>query len=463
MTARDTIMVVDDDRNVLWLFDELLSAHYNVVTAGTGEEAVELLDDDIGMVMLDLRLPRMNGFDALKRIKGKGYDGPVIIMTGHGDVKTAVEAMKLGAHDYVTKPFNTEELQLVIEGALRFSRLSREVSQLRSEIQRKSHFRNIVAISPPMLEVLSMIERVAPTNVSVLLQGESGTGKELLARAVHNASSRKDRPFVPLNCAAVPESLLESELFGYEEGAFTGARKGKPGKFEMADHGTLFLDEVGDLPLSMQAKLLRAVEEKIVERLGSVSRTPVDVRIVSATNRDLARDVQDHRFREDLYFRLAALPIRVPPLRDRKEDIVELTRHFLRDFCAELGREVPSLTDGAMSALVSYGWPGNARQLRNVIQQCCLMCEEPTIHKKDLWGISFSGFGTLEEPPSCEQPSVSRDESPSLASHRKETDEEKRRIIQDALSRSGGNRTKAARILGISRRWLQVEIKKWHL
>lgn len=469
----ERILVVDDEPNMAWLFAQAFAGDCEVLSANSGEKALEMLKPgDVDLVLLDLRLPGMDGITTLKAAREQGYSGPVIMMTAYGDVKTAVEAMKLGAHDYITKPFDIDELKLVVQGALRFSRLSREVVRLRQEIEEKFHLGNIVTVSPKMMEIFSIVERVSSSDVSVLIQGESGTGKELIARAIHYSSPRRTRDFVPVNCAALPENLLESELFGYEEGAFSGAKRRKPGKFELASGGTLFLDEVGDLPISMQPKILRAIEEKVIERLGGTQRVPVDVRVVAATNRDLRKEVLEERFRKDLYYRLAVICITVPPLRERPEDIPVLAKHFLKECCTKAGKLVPVLDDGAIASLVSYHWPGNVRELKNVMQQVGLLCDGSVIRKGDL-PILFprqmgypmvTGFVQTASPVfGADQCQDTPAEIPLKELRTRSWSDIERQQIADALRRFNGNRTKAAAYLGISRRSLLDKIKKYGL
>lgn len=463
----EKILVVDDEPNMAWLFSQAFSGIYEILAANSGERALEMLRDiDVDLVMLDLRLPGMDGLRTLRAMREQGFMGPVIVMTAYGEVKTAVEAMKLGAHDYITKPFDMEELKLVVQGALRYSRLSREVSRLRQEIEERFHVGNIVTVSPKMMEVFSIIERVCSSDVSVLIQGESGTGKELVARAIHYGSPRREKPFVPVNCAALPENLLESELFGYEEGAFSGARRRKPGKFELAAGGTLFLDEVGDLPLSMQPKILRAIEEKVIERLGGTQRIPVDVRVVAATNRDLKKEVMEGRFRQDLYFRLAVIPLTIPPLRERREDIPVLARYFLKECCSKAGKPVPVIDDEAMAVLVSHNWPGNVRELKNVIQQLSLLCDGKVIRKNDLPFQTVSLPAVAAGTPSLSFSSKPTETPPAIPLKKLKdvtwSETEKARIAE-ALSMFKGNRTRAAAYLGISRRALFNKIKKYGL
>jgi len=480
--TRERILVVDDEPNMAWLFKQTFPDLGEILSADSGEKALEMAGrEDISLVMLDQRLPGMDGLETLKNLRARGYGGPVIMMTAYGEVKSAVEAMKLGAHDYVTKPFDLEELRLIMEGALRYSSLTREVSRLKHEVEERFHVRNIVTVSPKMLSLFGVIERISSSDVSVLIQGESGTGKELLAKAIHYGSHRRDKPFVPVNCAALPENLLESELFGYEEGAFSGARRRKPGKFELAGGGTVFLDEVADLPLSMQPKILRVLEDKLVERLGGTKPVEVDLRVVAATNRDLKNEVQEGRFRRDLYFRLAVIPITIPPLRERKEDIPILLRHFLRESCERIGRPLPLVSREAMEHLVSYHWPGNVRELKNLAQQISLLCDQSVIRPKDLPAPFLQGESggdgslspetkargrpfpqTIQDAASCVPPCPSSS-LPLKDLKEKSWNAIEMEKIQEALELFKGNRTRAAAYLGISRRSLQAKIKKYGL
>lgn len=465
MVPLPRMLVVDDEPNMAWLFRQTFSGKCDVFSAESGEEALEFVRrQQVDVIILDLRLPGMDGMEVLRLMRQAGVDCPVIIMTAYGQVKSAVRAMKLGAYDYITKPFDLEELGLVVEGALRYTALAREVTRLKEELQEKFNLSNIVTVSPKMLSVFSIVEKVSATDVSVLIQGESGTGKELVARAIHYASPRRDKPFVPVNCAALPENLLESELFGYEEGAFTGAKRRKPGKFEMASGGTLFLDEVGDLPPAVQPKILRVLEERIVDRLGGTRRIPVDVRVVAATNRDLKTEVQEGRFRQDLYFRLAVIPISIPPLRERREDIPVLVKHFLKEFCEKRGKPAPEVDEKAMNLLLSYSWPGNVRELRNAMEQISLLCDKGIILRKDL-PLLFGQEMSEDDPGQSDSASQGSFQPADTLRERKShlISEAESEAIRRALEACGGNRTRAAKRLGISRRTLQLKIKRYGL
>ncbi len=472
MSGLPKVLVADDEPNMEWLFRSSFGDEFEISGARSGEEALErLAQERFDLVMLDLKLPGMDGMAVLKQIKQLHPKTPVVMMTAYGTVKTAVEAMKVGAHDYVTKPFDVEELRMIMENSMKFGRLAHEVEQLRDQLQEKYHLKNIVAVSEPMLAVFQLIEKVAPTDACVLIEGESGTGKELVARAIHWASPRRARPFLPVNCAALPENLLESELFGYEEGAFTGARRKKPGKFELADGGTIFLDEIGDLPKEMQAKVLRVLEDKEIERLGGTRRIPVDIRVVCATNRSLRAQMEKGEFREDLYYRLAVIPVWIPPLRERKADIPILAAHFLKAFSEEKGGRMHSISPEAMDLLRAHDWPGNVRELRNVIQQAAVLGEGGVLtpemlpeHIRSLRGRSaatdaagVTGSGVAAAVFGGTPQGTLRERlGEFMADHEK-------RIIKDALEKCGGNRTRAAAMLGISRRSLQMKMKALNL
>ena len=432
------ILIVEDERAQREaLAGYLRKAGYDVVTAATGKEAFEGKSTP-DVVLLDLRLPDMEGLDLLKKLREMNPDTEIIVITAYGTVRTAVEAMRLGAFDYLTKPVDLDELLLIIGRALEKHERDLEVSFLKEEVEKFRPQTGLIGESPAIKEVLSMIYRVAPSNATVLITGESGTGKELVARILHAASPRKDRRFVAVSCAAIPESLLESELFGYERGAFTGATKPKPGKFELAHGGTLFLDEIGDLPISLQVKLLRVLQEKEVERLGSTVPRKVDVRIIAATNQDLRKKVEGGSFREDLYYRINTINIHIPPLRERKEDILPLAEFFLRKFSREMGKDIKGFDREARKALLSYQWPGNVRELINVVERAVVLTRKNII-TADLLMLEQlkSPFPTLEEL--------------------------EREHIKKALKISGGNLTRASELLGIHRNTLREKLKKYNL
>src|SRR5499427_1123818 len=365
------ILIVEDEAKMRRLLElNLGDEGFTTFSAEDAETGLKLLGaNSVDLVLTDLKLPGMNGLEFLQAIKRQNAALPVVVMTAFGSVETAVEAMKAGASDYVLKPFSLAEMRLVIHKELDVRNLREENRSLREALGKRYSHPNVVARSPKMQEVLATVERVAPTNSTVLLGGESGVGKDLIARAVHEKSRRASGPFIKINSTAIPENLLESELFGYEKGAFTGAITNKPGKFELADKGTLFLDEIGDVPLTTQVKLLRVLQEREFERLGGTKTIKVDVRLVAATNRDLRAALEEGTFREDLYYRLNVVPIDIPPLREHKEDIPELVDLFLMRFGRESSKEVQKITPAALKVLSDYHWPGNVRQLENIIER----------------------------------------------------------------------------------------------
>ncbi len=368
--APGNILIVDDDRNLLELMGMMLqSAGYEVTTAHDGEGALSAVKGDaFDLAVVDLRLPGTDGISLMREFHQINPEMPVIILTAHSSVKSAVEAIRMGAFNYLAKPFDLDELLLQIERALENRRLHSEVKRLEGILEERYTFSNIVANSPGMQSVLSLVARIAPTDSTVCIYGESGTGKEIVAKAVHFASSRKDKAFTAINCAAIPETLLESELFGYEKGAFTGAVRNSKGLFAQTDGGTLFLDEIGDMPLSLQAKLLRVLQERQFYPLGSEKPLNVDIRLIVATNKDLEAEVRKGSFREDLFYRVHVIPVRIPPLRERREDIIPLAEHFLRKTSEKMKKEVKGLTPLAIQKLMLHDWPGNVRELENAIE-----------------------------------------------------------------------------------------------
>jgi len=438
------ILVVEDEDNLRRVIElQLRSSGFEVDQARTAEEALKLADRAT-LILTDLRLPGMDGLELMKRLRASNSQTPIIVMTAFGTVETAVEAMKSGALDFLPKPFSMDHLMAVIAKASEVRALREENRKLREELGFRYDLDNIIGPSPAMQEVLATVGRVAPTRATVLLCGESGVGKDLIARAIHYHSPRRAHPFVKINCAAIPENLMESELFGYEKGAFTGAVSSKPGKFEQADGGTAFLDEIGDVPLGIQVKLLRVLQEKEFERLGSNKTRQVDVRIVAATNLDLRRAVEEGSFREDLYYRLNVMPIHLLPLRQRREDIAPLVRRFLGRYAAELGVPVDSISDEAMKLLVEYSWPGNVRQLENVIERSLLLSSGNRLEARD---IRLDGAPA----PVPEGPAQFLPEGMTL-------DEYERSVIREALRRANGNKSQAARLLGLTRNALRYRL-----
>ncbi|MFH1576395.1 MAG: sigma-54 dependent transcriptional regulator [Candidatus Margulisiibacteriota bacterium] len=440
------ILVVDDEKSMRESMSMLLCEDYNVVLAKSGQEAIEMVKGQaIDLVLLDIRLPEIDGIEVLKIIKGHDDSIEVIMVTAVIMVKQAVEAIRIGAYDYITKPFDIEALQEQVEKVLEKRQLQLQNTSLRQLIDKEYQFEKIVGKSKEIREVFRVIDDVARSNATILITGDSGTGKELVARAIHNRSPRKDKLFVAVNCAAIPETLLESELFGHERGSFTGATERQLGKFEIANGGTLFLDEIGAMPLPMQAKLLRVIQEKEIERIGAGYTTPIDVRIIAATNSDLHAAIKKYKFREDLFYRLNVIPIHLPPLRQRREDIPLLANHFLNKHNHQLGKKIKAFKKDAMELLTVYDWPGNVRELENLVERLVVLTKANTINTSHL------PAELLGEPAS--QPN-SRETKLYKAIQKFEAD-----FIQQALEKAGGKKSKAAEMLGIHRNTL-INIEK---
>lgn len=438
-----TILVVDDDADMRELAHDILKDRgHQVATAGSGEEALKrLAEEDYAVVLTDLRMKGMQGIELLTQIKRDYPDINVILMTAFGSVETAVEAMKHDASDYLTKPVKKDELVRVVERVLRETALRREVNRLRKEVHKEYSFHQILGKSKAIQAVFELIRRVADSPTNVLITGESGTGKELVAKAIHYNSSRKEAPFVPVNCAAIPEQLLESELFGHMRGSFTDAKADKRGLFEEAQKGTLFLDEISELPLMLQAKILRAIQEREIRRVGATKPVSVDVRIIAATNLNLSEEVKNKRFREDLYYRLNVIELKLPPLRERLEDIPLLVAAFLKK-CSEAGRkEVKGVSESALAMLMDYPWPGNVRELENVIERAVTLSRGEKISPDDLPQAVQGARGdrrVLDEAA-----------EKSLPLH-----EIEKEYIKKVLDKTGGNKYQAAHALGIDRKTL---------
>ncbi|HEV3468649.1 MAG TPA: sigma-54 dependent transcriptional regulator [Pyrinomonadaceae bacterium] len=453
----DILLVEDKEslRRVLRL--TLESAGYSVEEAEDARAAAQALQRaPFRLVLTDLRMPHGSGLDVLRAAKAADAEVPVVLMTAYGSVDEAVQAMKDGAHDFLQKPVDSNHLLLLVERALEQARLRTENVLLREEWSRRYGFPRIIGESDAIKRAVSETQRVATTDTTVLLLGESGTGKELFARAVHHLSPRRDRAFVAVNCAAIPETLIESELFGHEKGSFTGATERRPGKFELAAGGTIFLDEIGELPLNVQGKLLRAIEEKTVDRIGGRAPVPVDVRVVAATNRDLEAAAEEGSFRRDLYFRLAVFPVRVPPLRERGDDVVLLARHFAAQYGRELRKRPANVSDEAVAALRAHAWPGNVRELENAIERACILADSATLGAADL-GLPAPGAGRPEAAAAFDL-SGTLAEAVERAARAVE-----RRKIADALRAHGGNKTRAAEDLGVSYKTLLTKIKDYEL
>ena len=444
-----TLLIIDDEKNIR----EGLAANfeledYNVKTAASGEEGLALIEKgDIDLVITDLRMNGISGEQVLARVTAETPGIPVIILTGHGSIDSAVDAMRHGAYDFLTKPLNLDQLTMIVKRALEGREMSLEHQHLKKELENSSALKGMIGKSAAMQKVQQMIQKVADTRASVLITGESGVGKELVANAVHNLSSRKDNSMVKVHCAALSETLLESELFGHEKGAFTGADRMQKGRFELAHGGSIFLDEIGEINQSVQIKILRVLQEKKFERVGGEQTISVDVRIIAATNRNLEEEVKAGRFREDLYYRLNVIHIEVPPLRDRKDDIPLLISNFLEEFNAENGKHIKSVDSRAKAAMFKYSWPGNIRELRNCMESAVVMCGGDEITLEDL-------------PPTVRESGASDAVSVPLGIS---LDEAEKIIIQENLAANRNNRSRTAEILGIGRKTLQRRLSEWGL
>lgn len=437
--VRQTILVIEDEeklRRVIGL--NLSSAGFDVKAAGSAEEGFKLAGD-ADLILTDLKLPGMDGLALLEKLNGQNSHAPVIVMSAFGTVENAVEAMKKGAVDFLPKPFSLDHLGVVVNKALEVRKLRDENRELREALGQKYQFENIIGHSQVMQDIFATIMRVAGTRATVLLAGESGVGKDMIARAIHQHSPRRDRPFVKINCTALPENLMESELFGYEKGAFTGANISKAGKFEAADTGTVFLDEIGDVPPAIQVKLLRVLQDREFERLGSNKVMHSDVRVIAATNVDLRAALENGTFREDLYYRLNVVPLDIPPLRERKEDIPYLVQHFAKKFNGEI-------SEGALERLMSYHWPGNVRELENVIERSVLLAQGPRVEADDI-RIDTTG----RSRPATASADQFLPEGMTLDAYEQS-------IIREALKRADGNKSQAARLLGLTRNALRYRL-----
>src|SRR5215217_3462195 len=457
------VLVIDDDANLRKVLAAMLRRDgFDVTVAENGEQGLaEFNKNGADIIVTDLVMPKVGGMEVLSTIRAANPDVPVIIITAHGTVDSAVDAIKAGAFDYITKPFDQTELSAVVAKAAKTNESARR--SVRPDLKARAA---IIGESPQMQDVYKVIDKVADTPSTVLITGESGTGKELIATALHGASSRRDKPFIKINCAAIPATLLESELFGYERGAFTGAVTSKPGRFELADEGTLFLDEIGEIPVEMQVKLLRALQEGEFERVGGIKTTRVDVRLVAATNRDLQTEIEAGRFRKDLYYRLAVVPLTLPPLRERRSDILMLARHFVDKYNRRLNKKIEGIADEALALLQNYSWPGNIRELENLIERALLFADGPLITAKDLPDPVRQGAG-VQPSPSSSTPTPSMDVPTGEVGLkdivRMKAAELERDLIVKKLDETGGNVTRAARLLQISRKSLQTKMKEFGL
>jgi DNA-binding NtrC family response regulator len=447
----EKILIIEDKESMAQMLKETLELEgYGVIIARDGAEGIKRIKDSkVDAVLTDLKLPKKDGLEVLKTSKEENPLTPVIVMTAFGSIETAVNAMKLGAYDFMTKPLDTDHLLMLIKRSLENQRLITENMLLKDELSHQFGMPRIIGKSPVMLAVADNIQKVAPAKTTVLLLGESGTGKELFARAIHFLSPRKEHPFVPINCAAIPRELLESELFGYEKGAFTGAGEKKLGKFELANKGTVFLDEIGEMDMALQSKVLRTLQEGEIERIGGTNLIKVDIRIIAASNKDLEAGVTDKTFREDLYYRLSVFPITIPSLRERKDDIPALVEHFISKYSAEMKIAQKNITSDALESLKSYSWKGNVRELENVIERSLILCEGDTITQEHLrFNAPLQDIpldGTLDETAKA---------ALKIAESQR---------IKIALQDTGGNKSRAAELLKVSYKTLLTKIKEYKI
>jgi DNA-binding NtrC family response regulator len=454
-----TLLIIEDEERMRRLLELVLKQEgYDLILADSGEEGIRLLNNGgrIDLIVTDLQLGHSSGLDVLEAAKRLLPDVPVLIITGFGTVKSAVEAMQKGAYDYISKPVDHDELKIVIARALEARRLSQDYHALQAGLHEQFGFERIVGRSKALEAVKRLAKEVARTDVTVLITGESGTGKELLARAIHYAGPRAAGPLVAVNCAGIPETLLESELFGYEKGAFTDAKKAKPGRFQLADQGTLFLDEIGEMSPAAQAKLLRVLEDHTVEPLGGTHGVKVDIRVIGATNQDLAELIKKGKFREDLYYRFNVCPLHIPPLRERREDISDLLEAFLATTCRERGLRLRGVSPDALAILQRHHWPGNVRELHNVVEWITMSCREGDITPEHLPSALRT---SSESPASAASPSA----PVSLLSFGLSVEEVEKAMLKEALEKTGGNVSEASRLLKVTRNTLRYRMAKYHL
>jgi len=470
----EKILVIEDDETVQDVLRTFLQTKgFDVTIAENGEAGLDMMrTEKFELIMTDLVMPGVSGMDVLKEVAAAKISIPVIVMTAFGTVQTAVEAMRHGAFDYITKPFNLDELMIVLEKALSLTKLRKENVMLKMQLKKKYNFKGLIGDSPCMQSVYEMIGKIADTDSTVLITGESGTGKELIAKTVHyNNTSRAGGPFIPINCAAIPRDLLESELFGHEKGAFTGAINTRIGRFELAQGGTIFLDEVGELDPSLQVKLLRVLQEREFERVGGMKTIKVDVRILAATNKDLEKTTMEGKFREDLFYRLNVIPLHLPPLRSRQEDIPLLAAFFVQDFCRKKKREPFTFAPAALECLLRYSWPGNVRELENLMERITILTNSPVVNVADLpeklhqMTVSeLAPGGDVSAASAAFHPAPARNNGVDLGEGGIDLNEAvsslERNMIMKALEKSGGVRSKAAQFLGLNRTTLLEKMKK---
>ena len=449
------ILIIDDEESFRHMLSVILKKErYDVETASNGEEGLQRISvSPFDQILCDIRMPHMDGMEFLSQVQKMGVDAPIIMMSAYGTVDTAIEAMKLGAYDYISKPFKPDEIILTLKKAEERERLRKENELLRKEVEKEYSFTNIISKNEKMQKIFDVIKKVAHYKSTILITGESGTGKELVARALHYNSDRSQRPFIPVNCGAIPENLLESELFGHAKGAFTDAIRMKKGLFEEADGGTLFLDEIGELPLQLQVKLLRVLQDGEIRRVGESKSIQVDVRIVTATVKDLGKEVSEGRFREDLFYRLNVLPIHIPPLRERKEDISLLISHFIKKYSQSMSKNVLGINSKALEAMMNYIWHGNVRELENTVERAIVLTDGDHIELDDLPAeVRDFQDGIRLEPLSEEEYSIKKSSKYLEAN-----------LIKKALRKTKGNHTQAAKLLEISHRALLYKIKEYEI
>ncbi len=455
---KEKILVADDEQSMREFLDIMLRKEgYKVSLASNGEEVLKLAERDIfDLILMDIRMPKLDGLSVLKKIKALSPETIVIMITAYASTDTAIKAMKEGAYDYVTKPFKVDEIKLIIKNALEKKSLQSENILLKQVVRDRYHFNNIIGQSPNMLALYDLLEKVAPTKTNILITGESGTGKELVAKAIHYNSPRKDKPFVTLNCGAIPESLIESELFGHMKGAFTDAITTKKGLFEIADEGTIFLDEISELPLLMQVKLLRVLQDKEFKRVGGTEDIRVDVRIISATNKELEEAVREKRFREDLFYRLNVIQIKLPPLRERREDIPLLAMHFLKKYAEELNKNISGISPEALRILLNYHYPGNVRELQNIIERAVAL-----ENSSELTAQNLSSY--LEQQPLAKKNLFDLEIPNEGIDLEKVVEELEKSLLLKALDKTKGIKKKAADLLHINFRSMRYRLEKYGL
>lgn len=461
------ILVIDDDPKVSWILTEGLAGKYEFVSARDGIEGLQMVSTEKpDLILLDIKMPGMNGIEVLEKLNKLDVRPDVIMVSGHGETNYVVESVKLGAAEFINKPFDVEEIDIHINGVLERSQLKKEVKELKTQLEAREYHNSFIGDSEAMHQVRSIVEQVADSELTVLIRGESGTGKEIVARLCHQLSSRKNKPFLKVNCAAIPRDLLEAEMFGYEKGAFTGAHKNKQGRFELADKGTIFLDEIGDMPMELQSKLLQVLEQQEFVRVGGIQNIHVDVRIICATNRNLEVAIKEHGFRDDLFYRLNEITVFLPPLRDRREDLPLLVTHFVEKYNNQYSKSFGEISPATMESLMSFHWPGNVRQLENMIKQAVVRGDESVV--RDLIASAGNEGGPVNASPSyapvpnpgpqAEAPTYSLKDRVG-----KTVASEEKRLIAEVLKKTNWNRRKAADLLEISYRSLLYKIKDYNL